>query len=148
MRPNCVLGLILLKVHLSALLDVLAAGLPPAENTQRRALLFADDSCSLPRVGMATADNVPGKLIQVRKSDFTSTTLKPKSSSQENILQPSVAPTILCHTSNCSGTREYNVSIMHLGGFTRKLHASLKILNSHGQHFSKCVPRILPKGDL
>lgn len=87
-------------------LAMLAASLPTVEDTQASTLLSADDNWLLFAVGVVPADNLSGKLVQVRKNGFRSTILKPKSSSQENSLWHSIAPTILYHTSNCSVTRE------------------------------------------
>lgn len=77
---RCTGGFVLLNMHL-------AAGLPTVEDTQVSTLLSTDDGCLLSRVGVVTTDDLSGKLIQVRKNGFRSTTLKPKSSSQEHILQ-------------------------------------------------------------
>ena len=95
---RCIGGFVLLNMHL-------AAGLPTVEDAQVSTLLSTDDGCLLSRVGVVTTDDLSGKLIQVRKNGFRSTTLKPKSSSQENILQHRIPSTIL-----------YTVQIVQLPG--------------------------------
>ena len=61
----------------------------------------AANDCLLSTVGVVTTDHWSGKLIQVRKNGFRAITLKLKSSSQENIQQHLIVPTILYHSSNC-----------------------------------------------
>lgn len=88
--------------------------------------LSADNSCLLSRVGVVTADKLSGELIQARKNSLRSTTLKPKTSSQENVLWHPIAPTILYHSSKLFKLFSYQEigCVNNLGGFTRKLHCS------------------------